>query len=66
MSLGEMQLSLGSSFDGVSSGLFLSSWFRTKGGGIVRSLVSTVVGELLITSDWVSVRGAHGEKSVLE
>lgn len=61
-----MLLSLGSSFDGISSGLFLSSWFRTKGGGIVCTLVSTVVGGLLVESDWVSVRGAHDEKSVVD
>lgn len=66
MSLGEALLSLGSSFVGFSSGLFLSSWFRTKGEVIVPSLVSTVVGGLLVEPDWVSVRGAHSEKSALE
>ncbi len=66
ISLGEALLSLGTSFGVVSSGFFLSSWFRTKGGGIVGSLVSTVVGGLLVESDWVSIRGAHGEKSVLK
>ncbi len=66
ISLGEALLSLETSFGVVSSGLFLSSWFRTKGGGIVHSIVSTVVGGLLVESDWVSIRGAHGKKSVLK
>lgn len=44
----------------------MSSWFKTKGEGIVRSLVSIVVGGLLVGSDWVFVRGAHSEKSPLE
>lgn len=61
-----MLLSLRSSFDGVSSGLLLSSWFRTKGRGIVRALVSTAACWLLVEFACVSIGGACGKKSVGE
>lgn len=32
----------------------------------MRTLVSTVLGGLLVESDRVSVRGAHGKKSVVD
>lgn len=64
ISLGEALLSLRSPFDGVSSGLFLSSWFITKGGGIVRAFVSTVEGGLLVKSGCVSIGEARGNKSI--